>query len=334
MKLDQLANAQRLLMKAHLRPVQGDRFQPTGFADLGAARYTLHDNSPMLLVESAQSVANRLESTIIGPDTEIVPELEGLSYIRVELSGDSNAKTTSLVEAHRANSPFIISDEGFKAKFTKESGYKKGTPVNWQSVAKVLLKYDINSLLHGVFMANFEDGRLKFPRALTGFIEARNVREVVSGGVKNNPLDPSGKLRAEGYDKDVYGNVPYSRVEYTAAEIVAYFNLDLGLLRSYDLGNDACDLLVGLALLKVRRFLAAGLRLRTACDLMLCNDVEVTEPAGFALPAEAELLAFVQAKIKAVKNMLAGVTTIKTKVKMKKGETATEAEGTTAGDEE
>lgn len=332
MKLELPENAVRLLMKAKLRPVQGERFQPTGFADLGAARYTLHDNTQMLLVESAQSVANRLEGTIIGPDSRIIPELEGLSYIQVQMSGDSEAFTTSLIEAHRVNSPFIITDDSFKARFVEESGYAKGTPVDWRSVARVLFKYDVNSLLHGVFMANLEDGRLKFPRAVTGFIEAKNVREAVSGGVKNNPLDPTGKLRAEGYDKDVYSNVPYSRTEFTAGELTAYFNLDLGLLRGYDLGDDAFGLLVGLALLKVRRFLGSGLRLRTACDLALCDDIEVTEPAGFALPGEEELLAFVQEKITAVGDMLAGVTVIETRVKMKGDNKGADAEA--AGNEE
>ena len=56
-----LNTAPRLLMQAELKPLQGERFQPTGFADLGVARYTLPDGTEMLLVESAQSVANRME---------------------------------------------------------------------------------------------------------------------------------------------------------------------------------------------------------------------------------------------------------------------------------
>jgi CRISPR-associated protein Csb1 len=59
---DRLANEPRLLMEAELRPLQTPRFQPTGFPDLGPARYQLHDGTEMLLVESAQSVANRLEA--------------------------------------------------------------------------------------------------------------------------------------------------------------------------------------------------------------------------------------------------------------------------------
>ena len=76
-------------------------------------------------------------------------------------------------------------------------------------------------------MANLGDGRVRLPRIVSGFIEAENVQEAVSGGVKNNPIDPTGKIRAAEYDKNVYGNVPYGRTEYTASRITAYFNIDL-----------------------------------------------------------------------------------------------------------
>lgn len=300
MNLVALSKARRVLIEADLVPMQGDRFQPTGFADLGAATYQLPDGNQtrMLLVESAQSVANRLEATIVGPDHELDPALAGLSYIRVALKGASKASTNSLIEAHRLNSPFIISDSTFQATFKDAAGYEKGKALDWRKCARALFRFDVNSLLHGAFLANLDDGRLRVSRAVTGFIEARDVREVVSGGVKNNPIDPTGTIRAKNLAKNVYSNVPYQRVEYAAGRITAYFNLDLSLLRSYDLGAAGTGLLVALALLKVRRFLDGGLRLRTACDLRLSGLVRVTEPAGFELPAEAELLQHVQARIK------------------------------------
>ena len=70
-----LKNTNRLLMEVEFSPVQGDRFQPTGFPDLGGATYQLADGTRMLLVESAQSMANRLENTIVGPDNELLKEL-------------------------------------------------------------------------------------------------------------------------------------------------------------------------------------------------------------------------------------------------------------------
>ena len=39
MNLTALKDQPRLLLKAALQPIQGTRFQPTGFPDLGAATY-------------------------------------------------------------------------------------------------------------------------------------------------------------------------------------------------------------------------------------------------------------------------------------------------------
>src|SRR5207247_9532603 len=77
-----LHGSQRLLMEAELKPVQGERFQPTGFADLGPARYQLPDGTEMLLVESAQSVANRMELACCKEDKRtLLDELKGLPYV-------------------------------------------------------------------------------------------------------------------------------------------------------------------------------------------------------------------------------------------------------------
>lgn len=327
----------RLLMEIELEPVQGTRFQPTGFADLGAAVFDRPDGKRMILVESAQSIANRLESTCLdGTGPKISKELEGLPYILVRLSGEIETETSSLMEAHRINSPFIMGDEEFKKRFAAEAKYVKGKPLDWRSIGKTLFKYDPNSLLHGVFMANLEDGRMKMPRALTGFIEAEDVREAASGGVKNNPLDPSGKMRAENYDKDVYGNVPYHRMEYTAGKITAFFNLDLSLIEGYGLPAEASDLLVSLALFKIRKFLKSGLRLRTACDLKVKDELKVIAPAGFAIPPEAALLSLVQFGIKAceTKGLFNSppALEIKTKVKFSKKSAQDKGKGAQPGE--
>jgi CRISPR-associated protein Csb1 len=297
---EKLTNAPRLLMEQNLLAIQGVRFQPTGFADLGAAEYKLHNGKRMLLVESAQSVANRLEKTCLkGDGPHIDSDLDGLPYVVAKLSGATTAETSSLVEAHRINSPFIISNKDFQTEFLKKSGYEKGKPIAWDKVAETLFHFDPNALVHGVFMANLEDGRVRLPRAITGFVEASDVLEAVSGGVKNNPIDPTGKFRAKDYDKDVYGNVPYQRVEYTAGCIKAYFNLDLALIAGYGLPKPARNLLIALSLLKVRRFLASGLRLRTACDFKAEGEIAITSPPEFELPTETALLTEVQAGIEA-----------------------------------
>ena len=113
----------RILVEAELEPMQGQRFQPTGFADLGAATYTLPSGTRMLLVESAQSMANRLEATIVDADGEVIPELEGISYVTSTLTkpeGDTVVVST-MTEAHRLASPFIISNKDFCNKFCLNS---------------------------------------------------------------------------------------------------------------------------------------------------------------------------------------------------------------------
>ena len=118
--------------------------------------------------------------------------------------------------------------------------------------------------------------------ALSAFIEASNVREVASGGVKNDYVNPSGDTSRG------FGNVPFHRTEFTAEKVTAFFNIDLALLRGYSLDKEAFSLLVLLSLLKIRKLLNSGLRLRTACDFV-CKGINVTMPAGFTMPEESDL---------------------------------------------
>ena len=280
--LDALAKTPRLLMEADLQPIQGTRFQPTGFPDLGAAEYPAPDgDGRMLLVESAQSMANRLEAVCWDAATEDwIQPLQGLPYVRV-LDKDGNTLTTSVLEAHRLNSPYILEgkdDRVLKMLKTELAGMEQGR-VDIRKLAETLLRVDANAALHGVFLAkkDLAGGRLRLPRALSAFIEAEHVKVAPSGGVKVDAVDPGGDT-SKGY-----GNVPYARDEYVAPRITAYFNLDLAQIRAFGLGDTAERLLVALALYKIRAFLGRGLRLRTACDLE-CHALRVTRPDGFEVP--------------------------------------------------
>lgn len=277
----------RLLVEATLRPVQGDRFQPTGFPNLGHARYPSPDgNGEMVLVESAQSMANRLESVCWDEQADDwVAPLKGLSIIKV-VDDDGEPLTNSLIEAHRLNSPYILEgkDKSVVELLKGRLAAMEIGRVDLRELAKVLLEFDSNALLHGVFLAKKElaGGRLRLPRSLSAFVEAENANVAASGGVKNDSVDPKGDT-ARGF-----GNVPFARDEWVSAKITAYFNLDLRQIRAFGLGTVVEHLLIALALFKIRRFLAVGLRLRTACDLDLV-DLAVTRPEGFELPALADL---------------------------------------------
>lgn len=298
---EKLKDTPRLLMEARLKPLQGSRFQPTGFADLGPARFKAYKRvdekrptddgnlrtAEMVLVESAQSVANRLETVCWDKAKgQLVPELDGMPYVQVNRP-DKTSLTNSILEAHRLNSPYILEgkdDTVLKMLKTDVAGMEQG-PVDIGMLARTVFKYDANAVLHGVFLAKSElaGGRLRMPRLLSGFIEAADVQDAASGGVKNDHVNPSGDT-ARGF-----GNVPYHRAEFTAKQLVAYFNLDLAQLRGYGLGASAQTFLTALALFKIRRFLKSGLRLRTACDLDVEGDLTVTRPEGFDPPDEGTL---------------------------------------------
>lgn len=286
MNLESLQNVHRLLIEAELQPIQGTRFQPTGFPDLGAATYMRPDGRQMLLVESAQSMANRMEAVCWDERThDLIDCLKGLPYIDVQENGQPI--TNSILESHRLNSPYILEskDKTFSEQLKADLGELGRGAVNIPKFAGVLLKYDIGCLLHGVFLAkkDLAGGRLRIARSLSAFIEAAGVHVVSSGGVKFDRVDPSGEA-AQGF-----GHVPFHREEFTAERITAYFNLDLSQIRGYGFPEDANTLLFTLALLKIRRFLTFGLRLRTACDLQLEDQIRVTYPKEFVVPELSEI---------------------------------------------
>ncbi|TXD34808.1 type I-U CRISPR-associated protein Cas7 [Lujinxingia vulgaris] len=288
MFFDQLANSPRLLIEADLKPIQGHRFQPTGFPDLGAATYQAPDGTQMLLVESAQSVANRLETTAWDEGAnDLVEPLKGLPYVKSVIK--DGVETNSILEAHRLNSPYIVKSDGFKT-IKDEIGFNGQHPFDRRRLIAVLAKYDFNSLLHGIFLEKV-GGTVRLPRVVSGFIEARNVGVAAYGGVKVDRVQPGTKgdekTTPYGKAKEGFGNVPYHREDYTG-EVTAYFNLDLAQIRGYGLGQAGEELLIGLALYKIQRFLREGLRLRTACDFDV-QTLRVTRPEGYNLPEIAQL---------------------------------------------
>ena len=321
-----LANQPRLLLEATLKPLQGERFQSTGFADLGPAVYKLPDDSQHLLLESAQSVANYLEKACWDAGKgDLIEALKGLPYVKIDCGRFGT--TTTLHEFHRLNSPYLWKGDdnekssAFRKAFCDKLGIhvpsaKKGDKdsddegsssvpgvLNHKKMTDAIFWFDPCSLIHGVFLEKL-DGRMRVTRALSGFIEAAKVRRAESGGVKVDHVMPSPKKA--GLDaKGGFGNVPYPKTEFVAEKITAFFNLDLALLRGYGLAEEGYKLMVAISLLKIRRFLELDLRLRAACDLEVVTPAEgadglrVTRPkAGFTIPTLKELETECEALIK------------------------------------
>lgn len=314
--LHELHNVSRLLLTVPLKPVQGDRFQPTGFPSLGAADYQTKEGRK-LLVESAQSMANRLETTCWDTATDKpVAALDGISHVTVTRKGEF--LTDSLLESHRINSPYLLEgkDKTFFNNLKAELGGLEEGPIDRKKLAEVLLKYDVGSLIHGVFLAkkDLAGGRLRIARTLSAFIEASGVEVAASGGVKNDHVNPSGDT------KSGFGNVPFSRDEYVADSIKLYVNLDLAQIRGFGLGEKVERLLILLALFRVRKLLDGDLRLRTACDLEPIDreNVIADRPKSFKLPALADLEIAVKSAITDCKGLMVD-TVVTFEDKLKKG---------------
>lgn len=299
--------AQRLRYTVRLQPAIGSAFQPTGFPDIGAAKFERFapDGSvqDMLLVESVQSMANRLEATAWDRTGHQPAELfADLAYVRVHReSSPGEYLTSSREEAHRLASAFVRDSELDGARMlhviAKRLGLAKDTPLDYPRMAAEMLRLDPFCLIHGVFFNQKEwFGQPRFPRAVSAVIEAYDVRQAVSGGRKSDhvrhQLEKNGGGTSEGY-----GSVPFHRIEWTAREIRAMFSVDVELLRSYGLGDQITDLLTMTALWEIRSLLSRGLRLRTACDLELAEEPE-------CLPELGELAAQIQALIAANRDAL------------------------------
>lgn len=302
-----LEGTDRLLLEVDLKARQGTRIQPTGFPDLGPQEYRLHDDTSVLLVESPQSMANRLEDVCLNHKRDgFVDALDGIPMIKVTKKG--KALTNSVDEAHRASSHYIFEgrSDHIKQRFEGLRKDDKDWNTSLEAVAPIIFGLDTNSLLHGLWISRKEvaGGRIRIPRALSSFIEAKNVTKSIGGGVKIDHVNPETD-EAVGGAKKGQGNVPFTRIEYAAEKITAYFNLDLQQIRKYRLDEKQTGLLVNWALWKIRRFLDGGLRLRTACDLVADGEMRAT-PSDFKLPSASDLDASMRRSISDCKDALTG----------------------------
>jgi CRISPR-associated protein Csb1 len=201
-----------------------------------------------------------------------------------------------VTDSHRLNSPYILEskDKEFFNTLREELGALEKGPINRNLLAQKLLKYDVGSLVHGVFLAKEQlaGGRLRVARAVTAFIEAEDIKVAPSGGSKQDHVDPTGQAFKQGGAQKGFGHVPFPRDEYTAEKITLYTSVDLAQIRGYGLSEDATRLLILLALFKLRAFVDSPMRLRTACVFELCdgNVIRSKNVPGFQLPTRDEFL--------------------------------------------
>jgi len=306
-------DTKRFLLQVALAPVNGSRFQPTGFPDIGAATFqrpkagTDEGWEQCLLLESAQSMANRLEA--VGWDAHEnrpVDALAGLPYVRVVKEGQF--LTASRLEAHRLASPYIkeaLDADGrpFGEHLKERLSLTEGQPDDLRTIAQALFRIDPLSLVHGVFFAEKSwPTQPKVTRALMAEIEAADVREAVSGGVKKDHVSPRSSEGAG--SREGFGMVPFHRTEWTARSIVASFVIDRAQLRSFGLSEPATDLLDTIARWEIRSLVDEPMRLRTACDLERLDDGDLVDRSGEVLPSRADLEAELRTAIDACRDEL------------------------------
>lgn len=303
-----LGSCKRLYITAPLQPCNGDpRIQPTGFPDVGPVLYPdpLEQNGQICLLESEASVANWLEEmcldnkyegALIGQGDETNGALHGIPYLRVEENGQF--KTASTIDGHRFASEYIMKAKGefdllngekpntekkkdvalfeyVKNRLDASSDGKTVPPANVPRIFEVVCELDPLSLVHG-FQISLKDKLtfvgLRSARGLGGCVIGLGAERVGVPGVKIDPIGTG----------DV-GQAIFRKERVTARKIEARFTIDVGLFDSMRLSEDTArrsarrNLLIALSLWKVARLLALfrdGHRLRTECDLALCEESE------------------------------------------------------------
>ena len=290
-----------LIVTAKLAPVaEVDRFQPAGFPEVGHVIYKAPRKDgraeDVCIIDSPASMANHLETVCCQSalDPELHADLEGLPYVVCVTDRDDTGKRdrvvcTTLTEGHRIASDYFLDGlldsvwhearkegkkkidagwdgEAFRSRLRREFGIEEVEtdkryfvyPDNWWTIYGTIFRYDPNSLLHGVLFAKEQ---IKISRILTAHLEAIGAARVGRSGVK---FDRLGKTTS--------GQPIFSVDEETAREIRATFIVDLALLRSYgrgELGLKAPQkqMLLDLAIWKIRRLLGHPFRYRTQCHL-------------------------------------------------------------------
>jgi CRISPR-associated protein Csb1 len=260
--LSALKDAPRLLIEAELKPLQGHTIYPTNFPNLGAATYTDPKNGwQNLSVESPQSMANLMEAACWDGNTWKEP-LADIPYVEI-VDENGKAFTWSTLEAHRLNSVYIEKSDWFET-LKQEVGFNEKRPYDPpRQLAPVLLKYDPNSLIHGVMLESI-GGVVRLPRALGAFIESEEVQVAPGGGAKfdrNQPAKTAAQTAKEGY-----GNVIYPRDRYAPKRTIAYFNLDLRQILAYAIPELARTFLIRFAFYKIGAILMNGCQRRRECE--------------------------------------------------------------------
>jgi len=286
--LDTLYAHDRVVIRAALDLANGRFLQPTGFPDIDACLYRDKEGRRWCLVESEQSMANRLEAVCMRSPGVWVDDLKGLPVVAVKnKAGD--LLTTNLTEPHRIASSYVLDGkrvgekEDVKAKVARKVGLGNDGdfwPLDRRGdLERLVFGLDPAALLHGFQFIQWKFVGLRQTRLLHARLEAELAEqepEVHYGMVKWDAIEPE-NTREERANK---GQSISAKSRIVPKEIAATFEIDVLGIKSLALTEAQKKFLLGLALWKVGAFVTnkpsfdprsrqtgPSLRLRADCYL-------------------------------------------------------------------
>jgi len=286
--IDEFLKHDRVLIEATLELANGSFFQPTGFPDIGACVFVDKCGRRRCLVESEQSMANRLEAVCMqAPGTWRAPFAKKLPLIRV-VDGDGSLLGTNLTEPHRLSSSYFLEgtldgnsnlQEILRAQLGVSADGKRWPLDKRGALSRVVFALDPAALLHGFQFMQWSAVGLRQQRLLHARMEAvlAGDSDVHYGAVKVDGIDPDGHK-----EKSNIGQSIAHKARLVPESIIATFEIDvLGLRERWLVGDkpeppeenevpekkkqredalaeneNARKFLLALALWKIRQFLA------------------------------------------------------------------------------
>jgi CRISPR-associated protein Csb1 len=307
--VDRLLEHDRVIIEASLTLANGNFFQPTGFPDIGACVFVDKAGRRRCLVESEQSMANRLEAVCMQPPgTWRAPFAGKLPILRVsDASGALLA--TNLTEPHRVSSSYVLEgtlgngsrlQDVLRDRLGVSTDGKRWPLDKRAELSRVVFALDPAAMLHGFQFMQWSAVGLRQQRLLHARMEAvlAGDTDVHYGMVKVDAIEPESSSQKMGNK----GQSIAHKARLVPDSISATFEIDLMGLRERRLvaedtkANSAAQkFLLALALWKIRQFLAdqpafdartgqveRSLRLRSDCSLMCSGVAYRTQSNGGA----------------------------------------------------
>src|ERR1022692_2190773 len=177
--LEQMYSRDRVIITANLTLANGAFLQPTGFPDIGPCIYTDSNGKRRCLVESEQSMANRLEAVCMKSPGYWVKDLKDLPVIEVR-DANNLLLATNLTEPHRIASSYVmegkLNGSDVKTMLTGKLGLYGDNGANWpldkrDTLEKLIFALDPAALLHGFQFVQWKFVGLRQTRLLSARLE-------------------------------------------------------------------------------------------------------------------------------------------------------------------